>query len=364
MNVLLHNNNLDEQSSHFGFALADSTVLSKAKLVISHDGREDDIQLDIDPQRHLEDGRKVSVIAQQLKMPIQREDTQILYGQELSYVQYSVQLTENSSISIDSMQGISQSIELDLAPYEKGEYEIRIALHRKTPRIAEGPLEPEQLAMVKYAQVNTVHITIFPAEAPLLESESAASWTRNHHVFDSYGRRGFILADLDRLSKRVEELFGPGNHNLIEYFSEGRMDVLLEEGLMVVVWGVTPWCYSLYSPPHEQAAHVLALDKLGDGPERQAIYYIDPDVQQLSIIPANELALWANCIRKEWPVIDISGEGETLHLDLYVQIAESVNDLHESPIPTFVMKRSVGKPETILLMSDVAIVEEVDFPMS
>ncbi|MGQ8871933.1 hypothetical protein [Paenibacillus sp. TSA_86.1] len=362
MKERLHND-FNEHSSHFGFALADSTVLTEAKLIISHEGSADDVQLDIDPQRHLEDGRKVSVIAQQLQTAILREDANILYGSEISYVQYAIHLTENSRISIASIQGISYPIELDLAPYEAGEYEVRIALHRKTPRIAEGPLEPEQLAMVKYAQVNTVHITLFPAEAPMLDSSSAV-WTRNHHVFDSYGRRGFILADLDHVAKRVEELFGTGNHNLIEYFTAGHLDILLEEGLMVVVWGMTPWCYSIYSPPNEQAANMLAWDKLGDGPERQAIFYIDPKVQRLSIVPANELAFWTDCIRKDWPVIDIPGEGETLHLDLYVQIAESVNELHENPIPSFVLTRSTGQPETILLMADVVIVEEVDFPLT
>ncbi|WP_342551380.1 hypothetical protein [Paenibacillus sp. FSL R7-0652] len=363
MNEPLHNH-FNEKLSHFGFALADSTVLTEAKLIISHGDREEDLQLDMDPQRHLEDGRKVSVLAQYLQMPVQREDAVILYGQELSYLQYSVHLAKDSRISIASNRGISHPVELDLAPYEAGEYELRIALHRRTPRIAEGPLEPEQLAMVKYAQVNTVHITLFPAAAPLFDAPSTAAWTRNHHVFDSYGRRGFILADLHRMAARVEQLFGPGNHNLIEYFTEGKLDVLMEEGLMMVVWGLTPWCYSLYSPPTEQAADMLALDKLGDGPERQAIYYIDPKVQQLSIVPANELAVWADCIQKDWPVIDIPGEGETLHLDLYVQIAESVNELHENPIPSFVLTRSTGKPETILLMADVVIVEEVDFPLS
>lgn len=58
----------------------------------------------------------------------------------------------------------------------------------KTPRIAEGTLEPEQLAMVKYAQVITVYISLFPAESASLALPSQAVWSRNHHVFDSYGR--------------------------------------------------------------------------------------------------------------------------------------------------------------------------------
>ncbi|PYE49175.1 hypothetical protein HUB98_03175 [Paenibacillus barcinonensis] len=363
MNVPLHKDT-DEHSSHVAFALVDSSVLSKAKLILSYGDQAEDVQLDLDPQRHLEDGRKVSVIAQQFPKPLPREEASVLYGPELSYVQYAVSLTAESSLCIASIQGVDYPIRLDLAPYVAGEYEVRIALHRKTPRIAEGPLEPEQQAMVKYAQVNTVHIMLFPSAAPLLDSTSAAKWTRNHHMFDSYGRRGFILADLELLSGRVAEMFGPGNHNLLELFTEGRLDSLLEEGLMAVVWGLTPWCYSLYSPPNEQAAQVLVWDKLGEQPVRQAIYYIDPKVQRLSIIPANELAFWADCIRKDWPVVDVSGEGETLRLDLYVQIAEAVNELHENPIPSFVLTRSAGKPDMIMLMANVVIVEEIDFPMS
>ncbi|WP_426332879.1 hypothetical protein ACN9MH_16700 [Paenibacillus silvae] len=363
MNIPLHND-IDEHSSHFAFALSDSSVLTEAKLIISHGDQADEVSLDIDPQSHLEDGRKVSIIAQLFQNPLQHEEASVLYGPELSYVQYSVSLTGNSSISIASIQDVDYPITLDLGPYKAGKYEVRIALHRKTPRIAEGPLEPEQLAMVKYAQVNTVHIMLFPAAFSRLTSSSAAVWTRNHHVFDSYGRRGFILADLERLPRRLEEMFGPGNHNLLEHFTEGRLDSLLEEGLMAIVWGITPWCYSLYCPPNEQAAQVLAWDKLGEEPARQGIYYIDPEVQRLSIIPANELAFWADCIRKEWPVVEVSGDGETLHLDLYVQIAESVNELHENPIPTLILTRSKGKPDMIMLMANVVIVEEIDFPMA
>lgn len=62
--------------------------------------------------------------------------------------------------------------------------------------------------------------------------------------------------------------------------------------------------------------------------------------------------------------MEVSGEGETLHLDLYVQIAESVNGLHENPIPTFILTRSEGKPDMIMLMANVVIVEEIDFPMA
>ncbi|UOK61498.1 hypothetical protein MT997_23690 [Paenibacillus sp. OVF10] len=229
----------------------------------------------------------------------------------------------------------------------------------KTPRIAEGTLEPEQLAMVKYAQVITVYISLFPAEAASLSSPSQAVWSRNHHVFDSYGRGGFILADLPRLAKRVEELIGPGNHNLIEQFAEGELsDTLLEEGLMAIAWGVTPWCYSLYSAPDEQSAGILAVDKLGDEPERQGIYRIDPSIQQLSIVPANELAYWPACVQNDWPVIDVAGEGETLHMNLYTQICESVNGLHENPLPSFVLTRSQGKPEAIIPLIDVVIVDE------
>ncbi|WJM06031.1 hypothetical protein [Paenibacillus sp. PK1-4R] len=358
MNTPLHTNS-DHQNAAFGFALADSAVLAEAQLIVSQLEDSQTLQLDIDPQRLLKDGRKVSVIAQQLDSPVNRQDANIIYGQELAYVQYAVNLKPDSSISIASIEGVEQSVNLGWAAFQEGEYELRISLHMKTPRIAEGTLEPEQLAMVKYAQVITVYISLFPAEAASLSSPSQAVWSRNHHVFDSYGRGGFILADLPRLAKRVEELIGPGNHNLIEQFAEGELsDTLLEEGLMAIAWGVTPWCYSLYSAPDEQSAGILAVDKLGDEPERQGIYRIDPSIQQLSIVPANELAYWPACVQNDWPVIDVAGEGETLHMNLYTQICESVNGLHENPLPSFVLTRSQGKPEAIIPLIDVVIVDE------
>lgn len=65
MNTPLHTNS-DHQNAAFGFALADSSVLAEAQLIVSQLGGAGDLQLDIDPQRLLKDGRKVSVIAQQL----------------------------------------------------------------------------------------------------------------------------------------------------------------------------------------------------------------------------------------------------------------------------------------------------------
>ncbi|PQP81752.1 hypothetical protein C0Q44_18885 [Paenibacillus sp. PCH8] len=357
MNTLLHTNS-NHQNSVFGFALADSAVLAEAQLIISQSGDTDGVLLDIDPQRRLKDGRKVSVVAQQLESPIDRQGANIIYGEELAYVQYAIHLKPDSTISIASIEGVEQAIQLGWSAFMEGEYELRISLHMKTPRIAEGTLEPEQLAMVKYAQVITVYISLFPAEASL-SSPSQAVWSRNHHVFDSYGRGGFILADLPRLARRVEELVGPGSHNLIEQFAEGELsDTLLEEGLMAIAWGVTPWCYSIYSAPDEQSAQLLGVDKLDDEPERKGIYPIDPAIQQLSIVPANELAHWPACIQQDWPVINVSGKGETLHMDLYVQICESVNGLHENPLPSFVLTRREGKPEAIRPIIDVVIVDE------
>ncbi|MEK4660491.1 hypothetical protein MHH93_01265 [Priestia sp. FSL H7-0729] len=358
MNTPLHTNS-NHQNATFGFALADSSVLAEAQLIVSQLEDSQTLQLDIDPQRLLKDGRKVSVIAQPLDSPVNRQDANIIYGQELAYMQYAVNLKPDSTISIASIEGVEQQVNLGWSAFTEGEYELRISLHMKTPRIAEGALEPEQIAMVKYAQVITVYISLFPAEAASLNSSSQAVWSRNHHVFDSYGRGGFILADLPRLAQRIEELIGPGNHNLIEQFAEGELsDTLLEEGLIAMAWGVTPWCYSLYSAPDQSSARMLAVDKLGDEPERQGIYRIDPSIQQLSIVPANELANWPACVQNDWPLIDVAGEGETLHMDMYTQICESVNGLHENPLPSFVLTRSQGEPEVIIPLINVVIVEE------
>lgn len=358
MNTHLHTNQ-QHRNSNFGFALADSAVLAEAQMIVSHLGEVDNLQLEIDPQRCLKDGRKVSVVAQHIDSPVDRQDASLIYGQELAFVQYTISLQPDSTFSLATIEGVEQPLPLGWSDFAEGDYELRISLHRKTPRIAEGPLEPEQNAMVKYAQVVTVYISLFPAEGVQLSTASAPVWSRNNHVFDSYGRGGFILADLPRMAKRVEELMGPGIHNLIEQFGEGDLsDTLLEEGLMAMAWGVTPWCYSLYSAPDPQSALTLAVDKLGDEPEMQGVYRIDSSIQQLSIVPANELLSWPSCVQKEWPIIDVVGAGETLHMDLYVQICESVSGLHENPLPSFVLTRTEGRPETMTPLIGVVIIDE------
>ncbi|MGD0031011.1 hypothetical protein SLT67_06580 [Paenibacillus illinoisensis] len=358
MNTPIHTTNQLHLNPNFGFALADSVVLAEAKVNISHPEGKNAFQLEMDPDRKLKDGRKVSVIAQQLDTPIHRDDAAIIYGQELGFVQYPVSLKPESTIFLDSIEGIQQPIQWGWTDFAEGDYELRISLHLKTPRIAEGPLEPEQEAMVKYAQVITVLMNLFPSEANQDQSAVSSTWSRDHHVFDGYGSAGFILADLQRMSKRVEELIGSGDYNLIEQFGEGDLsDTLLEEGLVAMAWGVSPWCYSIYSAPDKQAASLLAVDKLGEEPEFRGVYRIAPAVQQLSIVPAHELANWPACTTKDWPVIDVSGEGETLHMDLYVQICESVNGLFENPLPSFVLTRSEGRPKEISPLIDVIIVD-------
>ncbi|MDR9745898.1 MULTISPECIES: hypothetical protein [Paenibacillus] len=357
MNTPLHTNQ-HHQNSNFGFALADSAVLAEAKLILSHPEDTNEFQLDIDPQRLLKDGRKVSVVARHMDTPPDRQGTIIIYGEELEFAQYAVTLRPDSTCSLTLIEGIDHPIVLDLGEFAEGEYELRISLHVKTPRIAEGPLEPEQHAMVKYAQVVTVAICLFPAEAVQMNAVPGKVWTRDNHVFDSYGSGGFILADLPRMAKRVEDLIGSGNHNLIEQFSEGDLsDTLLEEGLMAIAWGVTPWCYSIYSAPDEHSRTLLSVDKLGDEPQTTGIYRVHSGIKQLSIVPVNELAYWPSCAEKAWPVIDVAGDGETLRMDLYVQVCESVNGLHENPLPSFVLTRSEGQPEAIIPLIDVVIVD-------
>ncbi|KOY15396.1 hypothetical protein [Paenibacillus xylanivorans] len=357
MDTPLHTNQ-HHQNSIFGFALADSAVLAETKLIISGPQDKNEIQLEIDPQRRLKDGRKVSVVAQHMNAPLDRQDAIIIYGEELGFVQYTVALGPDSTCLLAPIEGIDHPIVLNWADFVEGEYELRISLHIKTPRIAEGPLEPEQLAMVKYAQVVTVAICVFPAEAVQMNTTPKAVWTRENHVFDSYGSGGFILADLPRMAKRVEDLIGSGNHNLIEQFSEGDLsDTLLEEGLMAIAWGVTPWCYSIYSAPDENSRTEISVDKLGDEPQTTGIYRVHPECKQLSIVPVNELAYWPTCLEKEWPVIDVAGEGDTLRMDLYVQICESVNGLHENPLPSFVLTRCEEQPETIIPLINVVIID-------
>lgn len=357
MNTRLHTNP-DHEHSHFGFALTDSAVLAETKVIISNPEDTQVVQLDIDPERRLKDGRKVSIVAKQMNAPLDRKEATILYGEEFGFVQYTVNLRPESTFTLAPIEGIGQSIQLNWANFAEGEYELRISLHIKTPRIAEGPLEPERQAMVKYAQVVTVAICLFPADAIQMNPAIKAVWTRENHVFDGYGSGGFILADLPRMAKRVEELIGSGNHNLIEQFGEGNLsDTLLDEGLMAIAWGVTPWCYSIFSAPDKASGLELSVDKLGDEPLTTGLYRVHAESKQLSIVPVNELAYWPSCAEKEWPVIDIAGEGETLRMDLYVQICESVNGLHENPLPSFVLTRCEGRPEEIIPLIDVVVVD-------
>ncbi|WP_145408512.1 hypothetical protein [Paenibacillus xylanexedens] len=356
MNTHLHTN--QHMNPNFGFALTDSAVLTEAKLIISQETEADRIELDIDPQRCLKDGLKVSVVAQQLDAPIVRQDASIIYGQELSFLQYTVNLNSETKLSIGSIEGIDYSVDFGWSDFTEGEYELRISIHRKTPRIAEVPLEPEQMAMVRYAQVVTVVITLFPAQPTQEQLASAPVWTREHHVFDSYGSAGFILADLPRMVARVEELLGVGNHNLVERFNEGVLSSqLLNEGLMATAWGISPWCYSIYAAPNGAEQAKLPMDKLGEEPVCTGIYRIAAETTRLSIIPANELANWPACTNKEWPQIHIVGSGETLRMELVVQNCESVNGLHENPLPSFVITRSEGLPEMVEPLINIVIVD-------
>ena len=134
--------------------------------------------------------------------------------------------------------------------------------------------------------------------------------------FDTFSHLGFILVDFDRMKSIVAENYSASNINLIEEFSCDEIDIvtkLFAEEILVVVWGINPYTYPIYSTSNIASIEPIIGEKL---PE-QGVYNLRESIKELILIPGDELQNWENCLNKKFSTIKLEGRGKKTYVQPY-----------------------------------------------
>lgn len=206
------------------------------------------------------------------------------------------------------------------------------------PYIAEKWYPADKKDYVERAKILNVFI--------VFASNNVDDTVVNHHrqVFDAYGRLGFVIVDISKFDEYVSAKSKTAD--LIHEFTTTELaNDLFDQGLMLLSWGHTPWVYYLNSEKYERVSCLL-----GDDINFSGVYKFLNVAERYSVIPGNELADWNACKNKQWPMIEINGEGEYVSIRLFIKKAFSQTD-NDYPIPTFHLQRTVnidGDPKPLL----------------
>lgn len=155
------------------------------------------------------------------------------------------------------------------------------------------------------------------------------------YVFDGYNHLGFFLVDLPRMKKVIELEYGKKELDLVVEFSTSELiDKLFEEEIIMIVWGINPYTYPIYSSEYSKLIKPL----LGEEFKQESIFNIDEKINELSIVPGYELSTWPKFLEKEWPKIKLQGKGKKTYLKPFCL----KNDDSETVITSFLVYREEG----------------------
>lgn len=114
--------------------------------------------------------------------------------------------------------------------------------------------------------------------------------------YESYGELGFLVTDIERMSKFIKESTKVIDNDLFKEFTTTALaSELFDNGIMMLCWGMTPWPYFITSEDTNKMR--LPLPK-GHKTSYIGQYKFSSEIQEASIIPGNALSDWALCCEK------------------------------------------------------------------
>ncbi|WP_349661448.1 hypothetical protein [Lysinibacillus zambalensis] len=177
----------------------------------------------------------------------------------------------------------------------------------------------------------TIYVLIFRNAIEIHKNKKLTNST----VYGSLGNLGFFMVDLKLFSEIISNEVGNGPINLVDLFTTTDLvDKCFEEGMLIITWGIKPWHY-----------YVQAMNNsiIFDECIVSGTYKIKKEINELSIIPGDELLTWPACLEKEWPKIQLEGAGEKIDLSLCTWSGALGNEM----IPMYILQRSEEKVENI-----------------
>lgn len=234
-----------------------------------------------------------------------------------------VNLLTSSKVFLKNIRNdINHKVDLDFDDYE---YLIGVKVFEDLPIHQHGVLETVPVP------TNILNVYIYFYRNELLFSEE----NKIQKHFDGYNHLGFLLVDLPRMTEVIEKEYGQKELDLVYEFSNSEIiDKLFEEEIIMIVWGINPYTYPIYSVNDLELIKPL----IGREFEHEGIFNIDENIKELSIVPGYELNNWPRLLNNNYPKIALQGKGTKTYLKPFC-LEDS--DL-ETVITSFVIYRTEG----------------------
>lgn len=238
----------------------------------------------------------------------------------------------------------NEKIQLEKLVIPCGRYHVKINVWLDTPLSCMSGVPLEKQASIQYSQILFIEI-IFATYGSNAHNKKSITAP----IYDSFGNLGFFLADLDRMKEIVSAELGSTPCNLIDAFSETELaNHLFEAGVLCLTWGITPWVYYVYSASEQSEIDQLPFK---DTKKISGVYKISDKIVEMSLVPGDQLKNWPNRMEMPWPKMNISGQGNTLKLDLHVRNFNAPNGSHGPTLAMINIYRSTTNEEISPLLN-------------
>lgn len=242
-----------------------------------------------------------------------REEEGVYYGAAVRGLKISEQ-------ALDIEVRVPGDVSIDLGPEELvldssliacGRYVLSVDIYLDLPLKHFGEVPDHIKPLLKYSEIFHVIIRLRRAsDLPL-----CIGMERNP-VYNSYGQLGFFIADLEKMNAYIISRLGEGEVNLKDAFCETELaNELFDEGLLILVWGMTPTAYYVYGL---DCADDRRLVPSVAQPQFTGTYKFRSDVQQPSVVPGECLLDWPACLNANFPTITLAGKCEWVSVDVHV----------------------------------------------
>ncbi|MND75925.1 hypothetical protein D3C80_675600 [compost metagenome] len=245
---------------------------------------------------------------------------------------------------------------LDAQLLAVGSYVLNVSIYLDVPLKTLGDVPAHIKPLLQYSEIVNVMIRLESARSKgLYEAET------KYPVYDGYGQLGFFIADLEKMNDYISSRLGNGRLNLKDAFCETEIaSELFDEGLLILVWGMTPWQYYIYGLNGEGDAGLVPHL---DNPQFGGKYKLRADITNPSVVSGDFLLNWPDCLSMDFPKISLGGTGESVIVEVHVMsfYIPGVGVGPSLPIITVCRKEEDSIVEPLLMLDIESVDHELGF---
>ena len=243
-----------------------------------------------------------------------------------------------------SIELAGEQITLDSTRLAPGIYYLDLTVYLDRPLKTLGEVPDHIKPMLEYSEI--VNVT-----AVLSELGKPPSVIERYPgpVYDGAARLGFFLADIDKMDAFIKENLSCEIMDLQQAFCETEIaNYLFEAGLLVLVWGMTPWQYYIHGLAKCEDVDLVPNVPL---PQFNGRYKVRDDIQELSVVPGEQLLNWPLCRTQEWPKIALPGSGEAVSVDVHLRGFDPIPGEFGPLLAVITVQRTGADPEIAPLLA-------------